>query len=395
MSKENKENKIQTLHCDKCGSWLKLEYHRFNKIIEGIRIIMPDMPVLICPNCNATYQTDWAKYYFIPWIIRNSNERRTDTFYGTMSKAAQNRYNICKKLNFKYDANDCKCIPGLNLGLTKKGFFTPIFFDRKVLHKYLCFDEYRVDIAGNTYGTIFFPDGNYLSYGINRNRKVFCWLGDIEDKVSEDEQYYLRSYNIESDHDIASEFYAAQLEAEFADYSNEHRLLNSRREFDKCWNNKYSSRIFRHEQDIHEILENLKRPVNWNKEGILPVVNAMNKICIESMRRDSVANAIMKKTSNFDAKNKGSIKLLEELLTVTNSTLDAKSVMKSFFILYDFRVILDHDYTEEEEKEKINFCCQRLHITPNYKNFENLYDELLMQLTESYLKIVNVLKDPD
>ena len=121
----------------------------------------------------------------------------------------------------------------------------------------------------------------------------------------------------------------------------------------------------------------------------------MNKICIESMRRDSITNAIMEKISNFDAKNKGSIKLLEKLLTVTNSTLDVKSIMKSFFILYDFRIILDHNYTEEEEKEKINFCCQRLHITPNYKNFENLYDELLMQLTESYLKIIDALKDSD
>lgn len=390
MSGENETIKLQTLHCDKCKDWLKLEFKKFDKKIEGIQIFMPDMPVLVCPSCGEEYETDWAKRIFIPWVIDEAKKKGKPKFQGEMKKASQRRYDICKDLNFKYDANDCKCIPGL-FGLAKEGFFTPVFFDRKVLHKYLSFDEYRVDIAGNTYGTIFFPDGHDLSYGINRNGKMFCWLGDIEDEVSKNERLYLLSENIESDHDVASEFYAATREAEFADYSNENKLLNARSAFDQFWNDKYSSKIFRYEKNIYDILEDLIRPVNWNTKGVIHVFNSINKVCIESMCKDSVIDAIKKKEPDFDAKSTRAMKLLEKLIEITSPTSDAKEIMKPFFVLYDFRLVLDHDYTKEEEKENLDFCYDRLGIPKDYKNFEKIYDKLMEDLTESYAKIVNEL----
>ena len=391
MSEENEKIKIQTLHCDKCNDWLKLEYKKFNKNIEGIQIFIPDMPMLTCSNCREEYETDWAKRIFIPWIIEDTKKKGKDTFNSEMKKASQRRYDICSNLNFKYDANDCKCIPGLMSGFTKEGFFTPVFFNRKVLHKYLSFDEYRVDIAGNTYGTIFFPNDYYLSYGINRNGKMFCWLGDIEENVPENERMYLLSENIESDHDVASEFYAGQLEAEFADYSDETKLLNERSSFDQFWNDYYSSKIFRYEKNIYDILEDLVRPVNWNKKGVMHVFNSLNKICIESMCRDSIIDAIKKKELDFDAKNTRAMKLIEKLMEVTHPDSDAKEIMTPFFVLYDFRLVLDHDYTKEEEEKTLSFCYDRLGIIRDYKNFEKLYDKLLEELTGSYSKIINTL----
>ncbi len=389
MSGENEKIKLQTLHCDNCKDWLKLEYKPFDQTIKGIHITIDKIPILVCPSCKSEYQPDWTKF-FIMRIIEDSRKKGTTEFVGT--KKAKNgtiRYDICPELNFKYDSNDCKVIPGLEGPLSKEGFFTPVFFDRKVLHKYLSFDEYRVDIAGNTYGTIFFANGNDLSYGINRNGKVFCWLGDIEENVPEKERLYLLSENIESDHDVASEFYAASREAEFADYSNENKLLNERSVFDQTWNDKYSSKIFRYDKHIYDILEDLIRPVNWNKKGVIHVFNSINKVCIESLCRDAIIDVIKKKKPDFDAKNMGGLKLMEKLIEVTHPKLNAKEIMKPFFVLYDFRLVLDHDYTEEEEKKKLDFCYERLGIPKDYKRFEKIYDKLLEDLTKSYSKITS------
>jgi YgiT-type zinc finger domain-containing protein len=147
--------KLQTLHCDKCKDWLRLEFKNYNETVDGIHIIVPDMPILVCHNCNEEYQPDWTRA-FTQWIIEESKKRHTKLFKGERKKETSKvRYDLCKNVNFKYDASDCKFIPGLQSGFAKDGFFTPVFFDRRVLHKYLSFDEYRVDIAGNTYGTIF------------------------------------------------------------------------------------------------------------------------------------------------------------------------------------------------------------------------------------------------
>ena len=360
-------------------------------MIDGIRIVIPDMPILVCPSCDEKYETEWTKLVFIPWIIDETKKQGEFLFNGSVKKASQRRYDICKNLNFKYDANDCKYIPGLIHRLSKEGFFTPIFFNQKVLHKYLSFDEYRVDIAGNTYGTIFFANGNDLSYGINRNGKVFCWLGDIEENVPENEKLYLLSENIESDHDIASEFYAGQIEAEFTNYSDEAKLLNERSTFDQSWNNKHSSKIFRYEKNIYDILEDLIRPVNWNKKGVIHVFNSMNKVCIESLNKNSIIDAIKKKEPAFDPKGMGGLKLMEKLLTITSPKSDAKEIMKPFFVLYDFRLILDHDYTDEEEKQKLDFCYERLRISKSYGSFEKIYDKLLEDLPNSYSKITDII----
>jgi hypothetical protein len=63
-------------------------------------------------------------------------------------------------------------------------------------------------MSGNTHGTIFRKDDTDLNFGINRNERVFCWLGDLK-KIPKREQQYLLLYNVDSDHDVASEFYAA------------------------------------------------------------------------------------------------------------------------------------------------------------------------------------------
>jgi len=391
LSDKIKKHKFQTLHCDKCRGWLKLEFKNFDEVINEIRIIVPNMPTLVCLSCGVEYQPDWTKA-FIQWIIGESKKRGTKVFKGgRREEASKFRYDLCKNVNFKYDASDCKFIPGLQSGFAKDGFFTPVFFDRKVLHKYMSFDEYRVDIAGNTYGTIFHNNDEWdLSFGINRNGKVFCWLGDLEERIPQKEQQYLLSENIESDHDVASEFYAAQREAEFAELSNESKLLKERSSFEELCKNKFKFRIFDYEKEEYTILGELIRPVNWNEKGVIHIINCLTKLCIEAIDNESLKSDIMTLDGKLDLKEMRGLKLLEKWIKLRSKKLDACDIMKPFFVLYDFRIIVDHKLSNGETKKKLDFCYERLGIIEN-RNFETLYDKIIDGITKSYSDITNNL----
>ena len=383
MSEESEGMRHQTIHCDNCKNWLKLEYKSFDEIVDGIHIIVEEMPLLICPSCKSKFQPDWTKF-FIMWIVEKSKKSRTTVFQGT--KKAKNgtiRYDICPELNFKYDSNDCKIIPGLESQFAKEGFFTPVFFDRKVLHKYLSFDEYEVQIAGNTYGTIYFKDGDDLSYGINRNGKLFCWLGDIEENVPEAERYYLLSENIESDHDVASEFYAAQREAKFSELSHESMLLKQRSIFEGVCKNQDDFKIFDYEKDEYELLGEIIRPVNWNEKGVTYIINSLTKLCIESIDRKNLKNQVKKMDGSIELGDMGGLKHLEKWIELRLESINAHEITKPFFVLYDFRLVLDHKMNENKIQETLDFCYDRLEITTD-KNFETLYDELVKEITNSY-----------
>ena len=71
-----------------------------------------------------------------------------------------------------------------------------------------------------------------ISFGINENDKVIMWLLDIQN-LNVNEQYYLRSENVPSDHSISSEFYEAQIEVKWADGGLEKQLLNKRVDFNE------------------------------------------------------------------------------------------------------------------------------------------------------------------
>ena len=342
------------------------------------------MPKLVCSNCKKMYLSDHAKT-FIEWAITESKEKGATGFTAKMKHGSKRRYDICKEINFQYDANDCRFIPGLCNPIPKEGFFTPIFFNRKALHKYISLDEYSVNMEGNTYGIIYFPNETHLVFGINRNNKMFCWLGDIEE-IPKNERIYLLSENIESDHDIASEFYAGQIEVQFAEPSNELKLLNERMCFALSWENKYSSKIFQNDESIYDMQTKLVRPASWNQDTAMPIFNKLNKLCVEPLCKNVIIDAIRKEKPNFSS-SKGPMKLMEDLIETICPKLNARKVMTPFFVLYDVRLVLDHNYTEEAEKRKLDFCYERFEIPEDSRNLEKLYDKLLENMTKSYSKL--------
>ena len=104
-------------------------------------MLIPDMPVLVCSNCKKKYLSDYAKT-FLQYVMTKSAETGAIRFTARMKNGSKYRYDICKELNFKYDANDCKFIPGLQNPMAKEGFL-----QEARIHQYFLTEKFYTNIS--------------------------------------------------------------------------------------------------------------------------------------------------------------------------------------------------------------------------------------------------------
>jgi len=369
-------DEYKDLHCTKCSDWLKIEIKEFDETIEGIHIYFDKLPFLVCPTCSEVYFPFRTKI-LLRGIIEEAKRRCVNRHKGTRREnASKQKYNFCKKVDFDYDSSDYDYIPGL-IRPWRDGAITPVFFDRKVLQKFQTDPDYSVTLGSNTYGTIYHPHG-FISFGINRNNRVIFWLYDL-DKLPENEQYYLKSFNIPSDHDLGSDFYKAQIEVEYGELSNEKKLFEKMKSLNKNCQENTGIQIFRNIDE--DKIEKVIRPIYWNEDNLSPVINSLNQICTESINVSDIKTDIEKKESSFDISGLKGLKLLQKWLQVIFKEIDAENIMKPFFVLYDLRKVFHHD-TGNEKQEILKSCYDRMKI-PSDKGLESLYDALIKELTNS------------
>ena len=377
----NSDN-FKDLHCTKCSEWLKVDHISFNERVDGIQISINRLPMLICPNCGESYFPLRIRIQ-LRGIVEEAKKQGVDTFRGTRNNSIGNeKFDFCKNVEFDYDSTDYVTIPALYRPFNK-GALTPVFFKKEVLQKFRSDPDYTLQQGSNTYGTIYHPHG-YISYGITRNDKVICWLYDL-DELPEEEQKYFASFNIPSDHDIASEFYAAQIEVQWGSHSNENQLFENIKLTNKKCKESFGFGIFK-ENDPQK-LEKISRPIFWDEDNVQPVVNSLNKTCIESINQDVLKSDISKKDSKFDLNGLRGLKLLEKYITINFPQLNAEQIMKPFYVIYDFRKVLSHDTGSNEEKI-LKSCFERMGILPE-KGFEGLYDSIVLGAAKSLDEIID------
>jgi hypothetical protein len=184
---------VQDLHCSVCQGYLDLAYADFHEEVSGIEIQIDGLPVLRCNVCNRDYLPDRSRFAIIK--MHEEATAKCSPRVTVKRRASIEKFNFTT-VPFSYDSDDYRYIPGLERQ-HGSGFLTPVFFNRAVLLKYESAPAYTVKFASTTYGTID-GDGFYISFGINKNGKVFMWLGDLA-KLPEPEQFYLKSENVASD----------------------------------------------------------------------------------------------------------------------------------------------------------------------------------------------------
>ena len=372
--------KIQTHYCEICNSWLEFCFDEYTIRVENTIIHLSNIPLLRCDSC--------AKYYFpqkTKKTIVFANEEAKNQ--GKSEVRVSPRQDFKRDFNygqvkFLYDHRDYENIPGLQRPWND-GFLTPVFFNLAVLNKYSQHPDYRLDLVSKTYGSISNNNEFDISFGINRSRKVIMWLGDI-DKLPLNEQHYLRSENVESDHDLYSEFYDSQIDCQFSNPSPENALFHSRAEVIKVCKEKRGGYLHTLEGEISKVIENLDRPVFWQDKHVSPVIEALNRVMVESLDSQFLKNELKSLVSKKELKGLRSLKLFEKWLEKVLQLSSFSDISLPFFVLYDFRVLTSHLIPDSKKQETLKSINQRLNLPEENKNYEVIYDVLIIKLQESY-----------
>ncbi len=271
--------RMGSLSCPVCQDNIRLIFGEREIEECSVGITLKEYPILQCPRCKyERFPNGLTKF-----IEAKLDEARSQGIIhcSLAFKDRKARYHFAENIRFTYDYRDYICIPGLVRPL-KDGFLTPVFFRRRLLDKYIARKEYKVQMASDTYGTIYFPDRSYISFGINRGGEIIAWLGDIA-KLPEDEQHYFKSENIPSSHDIASEFYDGQIGCIFTDYSAEAALFRARAKFLDSSSILTGGSIHRLGKEANQLIDVYPFPLDGETKSYIKAFSSLHKICVETI----------------------------------------------------------------------------------------------------------------
>ena len=172
------------------------------------------------------------------------------------------------------------------------------------------------------------------------------WLGDIE-KLPENEQLRLYFYNIDSDHDIDSQFYDAQIHRKFPDSIKEAEILMQKSKINKIFHKKFGFNLFKkvfQDDDIDEVLKQVEKysKIIMNQEEHFKLyIIEWNDILIKDIDKNKLIKFLQSREIEIkrSGNSLGEIKLLEKLI---QKEMTNDNIIFSYFVLSDLRVLSAH-----------------------------------------------------
>jgi hypothetical protein len=362
----------QRIYCDKCDSHTELAYFDFDETVSGVSINIKGLPVLRCPKCEHQQLPDRSRVAIVR-IYEQALKQSSAEVIVTRKKQTD-RFDFTD-VPFIYDPDDYFYLPGLYRSFDE-GFLQPVFFKRQVLFKYNNTPGYSVKFASTTYGQID-TEGDYISFGINRHGNVVMWLGDIA-KLPANEQHYLRSENIPSDHTLGSEFYDGQIEVKFTKQTKENELFRLRSEFLTICLTRFGMSLGHLDVEVLDLALAFNPPLIDTPKERRHVADTLNKVYIESFDN----GALDKVVTNLGVKSpgSGSLKRLQTILQAVAPTNDIAALMSPLYALYDLRVAYSH-LASESSSPQLVAVTTRLNLPPDASLgdiYANLLDGLIM-----------------
>ncbi|MFY8251981.1 hypothetical protein [Clostridium perfringens] len=378
---------MSTLKCSDCNGNLYLHY--LNDAIEinrnGNKYLIFNCPRLVCSKCNKSdlaYCVKELCEFIIDKLVDEDKGRTLELDFNKIKNQVCIDKFISTKVGFLYDRDDYYFLPGLIRDFNK-GFLTPVFFNIEVLLKYMYHPIYSVDLGADTYGQIYKDNEHMISFGINENNKIIMWLGDINNLPIE-EQYYLRSENIQSDHSVSSEFYEGQIEVKWANRSKIKKLFQTRLNYNEKVIENYKIRITQLDTETVELAKNIHRPIVNTDEEFAPIIIAMNKLFVEAIFATEIKDFLKKNHSDIDLKNKGGLKIYQEWLNLYVDNININDSICPLYVLYDLRIAMAHLQSNNKKQEILSFCCKRLGLNENERDYIKIFDVLIDKLNEMY-----------
>lgn len=271
---------------------------------------------------------------------------------------------------FKYDPNE---------KVADNEFLTPVYFKNTVLVKYLYDPRAFVSWASETYGSIYFSDSN-MAFGINSDNQVFAWLGDLRNLPPVEQQHWA-SENIRPQGNTESEFFMAQIHAEFTDDPLALQVMNSLHKWNTGFSRKYGCQLYK-PLDLDKTLEEVRRyrmALMQRKDDFVIFVNQLNQFINENVDTTSARKFLIDQGIEFSQCSKGN-KLLE--LIYVEFLKDSENMIAPFFYLYDLRIWATHQMGDE----KLNAVAESLDVS-DASNYEALLSALLRRLLDSTKKL--------
>jgi hypothetical protein len=263
------------------------------------------------------------------------------------------------------------------------GFLTPLYFNRQVLTRYLYDSRFRCEFASETYGTVYGPDF-YISFGLNKNGTVIAWIGDIQGLAVREKFYWLVE-NKPSEHDIASQFYDAQIDVQFTEPPAVVACLNRLEEFNKRFHAKFGVHLY-HDRSIEERIEETrryKRLLLNNLDDFKRFVSEFNEIIVENTNNTEIRRLLQDKGVSLEKGTKGN-KLLQAVYEAVLG--DTLNLIAPFFYLYDLRLWADHSMGDD----KLTEITEKLGISAT--NYQGLMEALVDRLVDSAKKLIDRLE---
>lgn len=391
---------MSELDCEKCGCKLHLMHDdMFIKLESGENIAFENMPFLVCGGCQKKYVPDRPSHLIRKLLgeYQIIREGQTEILYDF--KKIKNKYFndkfIAEKVKFLYDKDDYYFIPGL-VRKHNTGFLTPVFFNIEVLLKYIHHPQYGLDIGADTLGYIYKEDKHCISFGINENNKVIMWLGDIID-LNVEEQFYLRSENVPSDHSIGSEFYEAQIEVQWAEASAERKLLKKRLDFNEKVRNDCNLVIAQLDTETLRVAKNIRKLLVNTNDAFKDLIIPLNELFVEAINNKGISKDLKEKFPDLkeELKGKKGIKLLQLWLEKNTKGIDVCAVIAPLFVLYDFRLVSAHLYSDDQREKKLKSCCTRLGLAEDERDYIVIANTLISKLDEMYENFIQCLTSVD
>lgn len=262
-------------------------------------------------------------------------------------------------------------------------YLTPVYFNRQVLTRYLYDSRFTCEFASETYGTIYGQDFA-ISFGINRVGSVIAWLGDLQDKIPVRERFYWLVENKSSDGDAESEFFDAQIRAEFTEPPAVIQCLNALVRLNAKFHKNHAVHLYK-DRSIEERVEETrryKRLVLENLDDFKRFASELNEIINENTNNLELHRLLVTAGVAVPRCSKGN-KLLE--LVYKHYLSDTENLIGPFFYLYDLRKWAVHSMSDEI----LNDVASKLGVAPNqYQRFlERLVEELRISAERLIAKI--------
>lgn len=365
------------------GDKLILCFDETNTIVDGITFSLVGMPLLWDSKNTRFYKTPFTDV--ILNILAEEAKKLGETHVTGVTPPEDlknERYDIfCGSTDFEYSNIEYLSVPGLAHSMSNDGFLMPIYFNLEVLNKYSQNPKYKLNVLSSTYGDLRCGDEWHLSFGVNSNKQVIMWLGDI-DALPVKEQQYLLSENIPSSFDLHSDFYDAQIDCEWSKGSIESQCLSLRTELSDKIKKNYQGDLYKLPNEIGKTIADLQKPIFWEERHVVPVVESLNRIFVESIDESFLKSFLISKKIQLPSGIRA-LKLMGKFIEIFSDSDKSNEIMLPFFVLYDYRVNVCHLQSEATITTKIQSINERLGLAISNISHEQIYDKLFEKIYDS------------